>query len=121
MEEIHMTFDRSMIGDVYVLTPKRNLTGGDETRALTDAVDVAVRGGVSKVIVDLGRISWVNSMGLAGMQRARMACANLDASLAFANVGSRIKNLMLTTRLVLLFDTFDSLEEALAAQESTKA
>lgn len=116
-----MTLDRSMIGDVCVLTPKRNLTGGDETRALTDAIEETVRSDVNKVVVDLGRISWVNSMGLAGMQRARLTCVHHDASLALANVGGRIKNLMLTTRLVILFDTFDSLEEAVAAQESTRA
>ncbi len=116
-----MTFDRSMIGDVCVLTPKKNLTGGEETRFLTDAVDEATAGGIAKVIVDLGKINWVNSMGLAGLQRARLCCVGRDAGFALAHVGGRIKNLMLTTRLVILFDTYETLEEALAAQESTQA
>jgi anti-sigma B factor antagonist len=116
-----MVFDRSMINDVCVLTPKKNLTGGDETRALTDAVEAVTAEGVSKLIIDLGKINWVNSMGLAGLQRARLACVNRGAAFALANVGGRIKNLMLTTRLVILFDTFETLDEALAAQESTNA
>jgi anti-anti-sigma regulatory factor len=73
------------------------------------------------VVVDLARISWVNSMGLAGLQRARLACVNHGASFRMACVGARIKNLMLTTRLVILFDTFETLEEALEAHESTNA
>jgi anti-anti-sigma factor len=116
-----MTLDRSMIGDVCVLTPKRNLTGGEETRSLTGAIDETTRGGVAKVVVDLGKINWVNSMGLAGLQRARLTCVDRSASFALANVGGRIKNLMLTTRLVILFDTFETLDQALAAQESAQA
>jgi hypothetical protein len=36
-------------------------------------------------------------------------------------VGDRIKNLMLTTRLVILFDTYESVEEAIASHESASA
>lgn len=116
-----MTFERVLMSNTCVLTPKRNLTGGDETRFLTDAVDDVTANGITKVVVDLGRITWVNSMGLAGLQRARLACVNRDASFRLACVGGRIKNLLLTTRLVILFDTFETLEEALAAEASTKA
>ncbi|HXV12921.1 MAG TPA: STAS domain-containing protein [Candidatus Krumholzibacteria bacterium] len=116
-----MMFERSMMNDVCVLTPKRNLTGGEETRALTDAVEEITAGGVTKVVIDFGKISWVNSMGLAGLQRARLACVSHGAAFALASVGGRIKNLMLTTRLVILFDTYETLDEALAGQESTNA
>ena len=116
-----MAIERAIIGSVCVLTPKKNLTGGEETRLLTAAVDDVTVGGVAEVVVDLGKITWVNSMGLAGLQRARLACASRDASFRLACVGGRIKNLLVTTRLVMLFDTFETLEEALAAHESTQA
>jgi anti-anti-sigma factor len=116
-----MTVERTMMAGVCVLTPKRNLTGGDETRALTTAVDDATNDGATKVVVDLGRISWVNSMGLASLQRARLTCVDRGVPFVMACVGGRIKNLMLTTRLVILFDTFETLEEALAAHESSNA
>jgi anti-anti-sigma factor len=110
-----------MLGNVCVLTPKRNLTGGEETRVLAQAIDEVTASGVTKVVVDLGKISWANSMGLAGLQRARLVCNDRNAWFVLARVGTRIKNLMLTTRLVILFDTFDTLEEAVAAQEPTRA
>jgi anti-anti-sigma factor len=116
-----MTLERTMFGNVCVLTPKRNLTGGEETRLLADAINEVTANGVTKVVIDLGKISWANSMGLAGLQRARLACTDRDASLVLARVGTRIKNLMLTTRLVILFDTFETVEEAVAAQETTNA
>ncbi len=116
-----MTLERTMLGGVCVLTPKRNLTGGSETRDLTTAVDEATAGGATKVVIDLGRIDWVNSMGLASLQRIRLRCNEYAVPFALAHVGGRIKNLMLTTRLVILFDTYETLEEALAAQESPSA
>jgi anti-anti-sigma factor len=116
-EMIHMTLDRSMRGDVCVLAPKKNLTGGEETRFLTDTIDQITAGGVTKVVIDLGKISWVNSMGLAGLQRARLICINRGASFRLARVGSRIRNLLLTTRLVILFDSFETLEEAVVRPE----
>jgi len=116
-----MSLDRSMIGDVCVLAPKKNLTGGEETQILTAAVDEITTRGVAKVIVDLGKVAWVNSMGLAGLQRARLLCAGRGASFMLAHVDDRIKNLLVTTRLVILFDSFNTVEEAIAALEPTNA
>ncbi len=114
-----MTIDRYTTGGVCVLTPRKNLTGGDETRQLTDMVEEVATHGAATVMIDLGRIGWVNSMGLAGLQRARLACEARGTSLVLAGVEGRIKNIMLTTHLVLLFDTFDTVEEALAAQQTS--
>lgn len=116
-----MSLERSMIGDVCVLAPKKNLTGGEETQILTAAVDEITAGGVTKVVVDLGKVAWVNSMGLAGLQRARLLCAGRGASFMLAHVDDRIKNLLVTTRLVILFDSFATVEEAIAALEPTSA
>ena len=84
-----MTVERAMMGGVCVLTPKRNLTGGDETRDLTTAVDEMTASGATKVVVDLGRISWVNSMGLAGLQRIRLTCGDRGVPFVLTCVGAR--------------------------------
>lgn len=114
-----MNLERTMVGGVCVLTPRRNLTGGNETRDLMDAVDEATSGVSTGIVIDLKRISWMNSMGLASLQRIRLTCSERGIPLTMSCVGQRIKNLMLTTRLVILFDTFETLEEALAAHDSS--
>ena len=58
-----MTFDHTTVGDVHVLAPKKNLVGKDETQDLLAAIDEIAEGNL-KVIVDLGKISYVNSVGL---------------------------------------------------------
>lgn len=113
-----MTTERTIQNGVYVITPRRNLTGGGETYDLTDAVRDVIAAGATRVVVDLGRISWVNSMGLAALQRVRLTCIEGGVPIGLARVAERIRNLMLTTRLVFLFDTYETLDEAVGAHES---
>ena len=110
-----MTIERTILNGVLVITPRRNLTGGNETAELTGAVREAIESGATSVVIDLGRISWVNSMGLAALQRMRLTCVDRGVAIGLSRVGQRIRNLMLTTRLVFLFDTYETLDEALTA------
>jgi len=113
-EESRMTFDSCLVSDAYVLTPRKNLTGGDETTALTAAVAELP---IPRVVIDFGKISWVNSLGLEELKRARRVCLDRQGWFRLACIGKRIESILLTTRLVLVFDTFETVEEAVAAQE----
>jgi anti-anti-sigma factor len=107
-----MMFDTRVVSDVHVLTPKRNLVGGEETKALTSAVAELAAGPSPKVVMDLRRISWVSSLGIEGLRRIHRTCADHDGWLRLACVGERIENVILTMRLDWVFDTFDTVEEA---------
>jgi anti-sigma B factor antagonist len=107
-----MTFEHSTVGDVHVLTPKKNLVGKDETQDLLAAVDEVAAKGDPKIVVDLGKISYVNSVGLGSLVRARTTCANRSGWFRLARVGDRINSILMVTKLVLVFDTFETVEEA---------
>jgi anti-sigma B factor antagonist len=107
-----MSLDRQVRGDVHVLTPRKNLQGGDETRVLQQAVQEIVAVGVPKIIVDLGKISFLNSVGLGALVGAHTSCAKRNGWLRITGVGTRIKNLFLVTKLTLVFDSYDSVDEA---------
>ena len=108
-----MTFDHTTIGDVHVLTPKKNLVGGEETLAILGAIDEVAGRGNPKIVLDIGKISWVNSTGLGALVRMRMTCCNRGGWFRIARVGERINGIFLVTKLVLVFDTFESVEEAI--------
>lgn len=109
-----MTFDHTTVGDVHVLAPKKNLVGKEETQELLAAIDEVAAKGEPKIIVDLGKISYVNSVGLGSLVRARTTCNNRNGWFRLARVGNRINAIFLVTKLVLVFDTFESVEEAVA-------
>lgn len=109
------TFDHRVESDVQVLTPRRNLVGGQETVALAGAVAGFANVANPKVILDLHRINWVSSLGIEEMRRMHRACTAGNGWMRLACCGEHIENIILTMRLDWVFDTFDSVEEAIVA------
>ncbi len=109
-----MNLDREKRGDIHVLTPRKNLQGGEETRDLQKVVQDIVAEGVPKIVIDLGKISYLNSVGLGSLVGAHTSCSNRQGWLRIARIGTRIKNLFLVTKLTLVFDSYDSVDEAIA-------
>jgi len=108
-------FDHRVESDVQVLTPRRNLVGGRETVALRGAVDGFAATANPKVILDLHRINWVSSLGIEEMRRMHRLCTDGNGWMRLACCGEHIENIILTMRLDWVFDTFDSVEEAIVA------
>jgi anti-sigma B factor antagonist len=108
-----MSFDKEMTGDVTVLTPKNNLMGGKETTELVAAIEEIAAQSPPKIVVDLGKVSYMNSTGLGALVRANTHCGNRGGWLRIARAGSRIKNVFLVTKLVFVFDTYESVEDAI--------
>jgi stage II sporulation protein AA (anti-sigma F factor antagonist) len=104
-----------VVSDVHVLTPRKNLVGGEETRALTGAVAGLAAGPAPKVVLDLHRITWVSSLGIEELRRLHRTCTEHQGWLRLACVGERIESIILTMRLDWVFDTFDTVDEALIA------
>jgi anti-sigma B factor antagonist len=100
-------------GEFFVLTPRKDLTGGAETQDLEKAVREIAAAGPPHIIVDLGRVSYINSTGLGSLVTAYTACRNRNGTFRVVNISKRIKNLFLITKLAFVFETFDTVEEAL--------
>jgi len=102
-----------MVSDVHVLTPRKNLVGGEETTALTHAVAKIATLPGPRVVLDLHRINWVSSMGVEELRRIHRSCSEQDGWMRLACVGDRIENVLLSMRLNWVFESFDSVEDAL--------
>jgi anti-sigma B factor antagonist len=109
-----MQLDKEKKGDIWVLTPRKDLMGGEETRVLEQAIRDIVAEGTPKIICDLGRISYLNSTGLGSLVAAHMSCQNRSGFMRLANISKRISNLFIITKLAFVFETFDSVDEAVA-------
>lgn len=110
-----MTFQQKMVGDVLVLTPRKNLVGGDETSALLSAIDSVAAVRPATVVLDLGEIKWVNSLGIGLLKKASITCGQSGGWLRLARVGKLIESTLLVTGLIIYFETFDTVEAAAAA------
>ena len=55
------SLDQKVHGDIQLLTPRKDLMGGNETKELSDCIAEIVAKGEPKIVVDLGKVSFLNS------------------------------------------------------------
>ena len=117
-----MNLETHVIGDVHVLTLHRNLAGGKETQELNAAADAIIAKGTPRIVIDLGKIDFLSSLGLSAFVKIHTSCINRGGWLRIARIGKRIHDVLLITRLVMVFETADTVEDAIASgreQEKT--
>jgi anti-sigma B factor antagonist len=110
-----MNIKEKMQDDIAVLTLKGKLMGGPETMAVHSKVKELVEKGTSKVVIDLGKVSWMNSTGLGALMGAMTTLRHADGDLKLARVTEKVKSLFMITKLITIFGTYDSVEEAVDA------
>jgi len=110
-----MAIKENMIGGVSVLELRGNLMGGPETAEVHKRVKDLAANGVKKVVVDLGGVSWMNSTGLGALMSSLTTMRNNDGDLKIARATDKVKSLFIVTKLITIFDSFDSVDEALKA------
>ena len=68
--------------------------------------------GTSRVVLDLARLTYASSWGLAALVRAHHHYKARGGRIAFANLHSAVATLLRISRLDRLFDLYPTIEEA---------
>jgi anti-anti-sigma factor len=103
--------------DVVILNPKGMLLGGRETDELQEKIIELDRAGNNRLLLNLGKLSFTSSMGLAVLFRAHASYSNRGATVKLCCVDKRIKQIFVMVRLGLVYgdNVHETEEEALAA------
>jgi len=112
-----MQIKEQMKGDVAVIELKGKLMGGPETMAVHEKVKQLVGEGVTKVVIDLGKVTWMNSTGLGALMGSMTTLKTAKGDLKLSRVTDKVKSLFMITKLITIFDTLDTIEEAVQAFE----
>ena len=114
-----MQIDQKMAGEVIVVHISGDITlnqGGDVL--LKDKIQSLLQQGHKKLVLDLGGVAYVDSAGLGQLVQIHATAKNQGGSLRIANVTKKLKDLLVVTKLVTVFDSYDSEKEALASFSS---
>jgi anti-sigma B factor antagonist len=114
-----MQIEERVVGDIVVLTVTGEITlnkGGDVV--LRDKVRSLMHQGRRQVLIDLGHVSYMDSAGLGQLVQSYVTSKNAGGSLKLVNVTKRLKDLLTITKLVTVFDTYDTEPAALAGFSS---
>ena len=103
--------DRMQDG-VVVLEPKGKIMGGPDASMLHDKLYEYIKQDRRMVVVDLAQVDWMNSTGLGILISGYTTLRNNDGLLKLANVTDKIQSLLTITKLVSVFEAFDSVDDA---------
>ena len=103
------------VGSLVVLEPKGKIMGGPDATLLHDQLHEFIQQGKKKVIIDLSKVDWMNSPGLGILISALTTLRNNQGELKLANVTDKIQSLLTITKLVTVFESHNSVEQAVAS------
>ena len=108
-----MTIEERPTGDVMILDLKGKLTIGDGDELLKDKINSLVQQGHTKLILNLADVPYIDSGGLGQVVRTYTTVKQHNGSLKLMNVTKRIEDLLAITKLLTVFDVFETEQDAL--------
>lgn len=103
-----------------VIEFKGNVMGGPDAVSLNEKLHELIDQGKKHVVVDLGKVKFMNSSGLGMLIGALTTMKNAGGDLRIANASNKIESLLIITKLITVFENFKTLEEAIASYDTKK-
>jgi anti-sigma B factor antagonist len=100
------------VSDVTVLDLKGKMTLGEGDEMLKDKINSLLASGKKKLLLNLEAVPYIDSAGLGEVVRTYTTVSRQGGSLKLLNLTKRIEDLLSITKLLTVFDTFDSEAEA---------
>jgi anti-sigma B factor antagonist len=110
-----MAIKETIKNDVAVLIVSGKLMGGPETLEVHEHVKSLISDGIKKIVIDLGKVKWMNSSGLGALMASLSSIKNAGGTLKLANVTEKVQSLFMITQLITIFETYQSVDRAVAS------
>ena len=101
-------------GGIMVVNCVGRIVFGDETGYLRDTVKQMLLEN-KRIVLNLGEISYIDSGGLGTLVALYTSATSAGASIKLANLTKRVGDLLQVTKLLTVFEVYDSEEKALEA------
>jgi anti-sigma B factor antagonist len=100
------------VNDVTVLDLKGKMTLGEGDELLKDKINSMLAAGRKKLLLNLEGVPYIDSAGLGEVVRTYTTVSRQGGSLKLLNLTKRIEDLLSITKLLTVFETYDSEAEA---------
>jgi anti-sigma B factor antagonist len=111
-----MQIEQRIVGNVAIVKLTGDITlnrGGDVL--LKDKVLSLIQQGYKNLLIDLSAVSYVDSAGLGELVQAYATTRSRGGSLKLLNITKRLRDLLVVTKLLTVFDTYDNEPDAMAS------
>ena len=114
-----MVIEERVIGDVTVLDLKGKMTLGEGDELLKDKINSLLAAGKKKLLLNLESVPYIDSAGLGEIVRTYTTVSRQGGSLKLMNLTKRITDLLSITKLLTVFETYDTEADAVRSFQSS--
>jgi len=101
-------------GDVTILDLNGNISTGESSVAVRNAVRRLLDEGKRNILLNLAGVSYVDSNGIGALVSSFNTANKEDGQLKLLNLTQNLQQLLAITKLLTVFDCYDSEAEALS-------
>jgi len=98
--------------NAVVIELKGNVMGGEDTKEFNDKLHKLIDEGKKNIIVDLHDVKFMNSSGLGMLIGGLTTVKKSEGTFRLSRVTDKIESLLIITKLITIFETFKTIEEA---------
>jgi len=102
-------------GDVTILDMAGKITIGEGSVALRTAIRRLLEEGKKKILLNLAQVNYIDSSGIGELVSSYTAIGKETGQLKLLNLTQKLQDLLTITKLLTVFDVYESEEEALAS------
>ncbi len=114
-----MQIEERAAGDVTLLDLKGKMTLGEGDELLKDKINSMIQQGQRKIVLNLAEVPYIESAGLGEIVRTYTTISRQGGQLKLLNLTKRITDLLSITKLLTVFDTYDTEADAVRSFSSS--
>lgn len=115
-----MKIKEKRYGNVVVVFLKGNLTTEPETKQFRNAIYLLLENNVRKVVVDIGKVERISSLGLGAIMAAMISLKKDEGELRVASPTEKTGPLFMTTKLVKVLKLYETVDRAVSSFDEHK-
>ncbi len=108
-----MQIEERSVGDITVLDLKGKMSLGEGDELLRDKINSLIHQGRRKLLLNLAEVPYIDSAGLGEIVRTYTTVSRQGGSLKLVNLTKRITDLLSITKLLTVFETYESENDAI--------
>jgi len=114
-----MQIHQRSVGDVTIIDLNGKMTLGEGDELLRDKVNSLIAQGQKQLVLNLAEVPYIDSAGLGEIVRTYTTVSRQGGVLKLLALTKRIQDLLAITKLLTIFETFDTEDEAVKSFSST--
>lgn len=111
---MNLKIDSQVVNGVTVLSCQGRIVFGEEAAHLRETLKAAL-GTSRRVVLNLAGISYIDSGGLGMLVGAYSSARSSGADIKLTGLGARLREVLQITKLVTVFEVYDTEQQAIAA------